>query len=327
MSQLLQKLKNIHKNKKIRVCLPEFMDERILQAANQLLLQSLEVEIVFIEISKNLISTCEALGCQTLLQEKGQRFHILPAPQSASDILSTHPHLASSLPELSHPVFPLYMAAHLLAQGQVDVVLAGAVYTTADVIRAGMRLVGKEHSDAKLSGAFVMEKGDLNLIFTDCGVTIEPDEESLVQSAMQAVRLYRQLQVMGDEPRVAFLSFSTHGSAKHSSAEKMARCAKIFAERYPDVAVDGELQFDAAIDLEVGKRKAPASLVAGRANIFVFPDLNAGNIAYKIAQRLGGFSAYGPILLGLQKPYSDLSRGTSIDDIVASAWINARRIP
>jgi len=133
------------------------------------------------------------------------------------------------------------------------------------------------------------------------------------------------MKITGLTPRVAFLSFSTNGSARHEMVDKVLEGLAIFKERHPDIAADGEMQFDAAFVPDVAKRKMPSSEVAGNANVFVFPDLNAGNIGYKIAQRLGGFEAYGPILQGLAKPFSDLSRGTSVDEIVVSAYINYLR--
>ncbi|MFK7823157.1 MAG: phosphate acyltransferase [Oligoflexales bacterium] len=222
----------------------------------------------------------------------------------------------------------LVQAGVLLRQGDIDSVLAGALYTTADVIRAALPTVGLAQGVKTLSGSFLLanENADIKaMIFADCGVVIEPTAEQLVDIAYESVKTWRHL--YGEEmmPYLAFLSFSSKGSAKHPSAEKMAKAWSLFKAKFPDIPSDGELQFDAAIDAEIGKRKAPSSKVCGRTNIFVFPDLGAGNIAYKISQSLGGYQAYGPILQGLAKPYSDLSRGASVREIIVSSFINGVR--
>jgi len=162
-------------------------------------------------------------------------------------------------------------------------------------------------------------------IYADCGVVIDPTVEQLCDIARESVRTWQGVLAGRGDPVVAFLSFSTRGSASHPFQEKMAKAAALFHERHPEIKSDGEMQFDAAFDVAIGNRKCPGSPVPGAANIFIFPDLNAGNIAYKITQRLAGFSAYGPILQGLAKPFSDLSRGATIEDIVTAANISLLR--
>lgn len=219
-------------------------------------------------------------------------------------------------------------AASQLGAGRLDAVLAGNVATTAEVIRAGITGVGLAPGVRTVSGAFIMNripdsdgKGGALYLYADCGVVIAPTVRQLVDIAAESVKTWRRL-VPDQEPVAAFLSFSTKGSAQHESQAKIAEAAALFKAQYPAVAADGELQFDAAIDPEIGQRKAPESPAAGRANCFIFPDLDAGNIAYKVTQRLAGFEAYGPILQGLAKPFSDLSRGSTEADILASAYIN-----
>lgn len=232
---------------------------------------------------------------------------------------------------------PLYQAGALVAAKQVDTALAGAVSTTAAVIRAALSTVGLAQGIHCVSGSFIMERAapDLSasaLLFADAGVIIEPTVEQLVDIAAASVETWTKLVPMsgfhqsGDQAVVAFLSFSTKGSANHPAAKKMAEAADAFKRKYPAIKTDGELQFDAAIVPEISARKCPESPVAGNANIFIFPDLGAGNIAYKITQRLAGYHAYGPILQGLAQPYSDLSRGSTPHDIYMSALLNLLRV-
>lgn len=226
---------------------------------------------------------------------------------------------------------PLYVAGALLDSGDADCVVAGCVSTTAEVIRAAISTVGLAPGMRTVSGSFIMDRIQLqassNLsetyIFADCGVVIDPTPQQLCDIAVASCATYSK--ITGKTPVVAFLSFSTKGSAQHPSAQKMIDATNLFHKKAPDIDADGELQFDAAFVKDIGQRKAPHSSVPGRANCFVFPDLDAGNIAYKITQRLGGFSAYGPILQGVGKPYSDLSRGATPEDIAISSIINILR--
>ena len=198
----------------------------------------------------------------------------------------------------------LFQAGVLLKQGAVDSVLAGSVFTTADVIKAGLTTVGLADGVKTLSGSFLLvheAQPPRAMIYADCGVVIEPTVEQLVDIAFESVKTWKHIYGDKAEPYLAFLSFSSKGSAKHPHAQKMVDACAMFKEKFPDIPSDGELQFDAAIDHEIGMRKAPNSPVCGKANIFIFPDLGAGNIAYKITQRLGGYRAYGPILQGLAK--------------------------
>jgi phosphate acetyltransferase len=221
----------------------------------------------------------------------------------------------------------LRFAVALLRAGRVDGVVAGAEATTAEVVRAGLRILGPEPGIRTVSSAFYMVLPPLGpepervLTFTDAAVVPSPAAEQLAEIADAACRA-REL-VVGDEPRVAFLSYATRGSAGGASVERVREGLAVFRERRPDVRADGELQADAALVPDVARRKAPGSAVAGAANILVFPDLDSGNIAYKLVQRLGGARALGPILQGLSAPLNDLSRGASVEDIVEVAYITA----
>ncbi|MFM8772120.1 MAG: phosphate acetyltransferase [Candidatus Kapaibacterium sp.] len=216
---------------------------------------------------------------------------------------------------------PLYCAGTLLADGRVDGAVAGAVSSTPDVVRAALWTVGIAPDTSVVSSFFLMAWPEKHLIFSDCGVVPEPSSEQLADIAWSAAENYRRL--LGDEPRVAFLCFSTRGSAAHSSVDHVRVAYERFHVQHPEVIADGELQFDAAFVPDVASRKAPDSPLEGMANVMIFPDLNAGNIAYKIAQRLGGATAIGPILQGLAKPYCDLSRGCTAEDVVLVAAITS----
>jgi len=235
----------------------------------------------------------------------------------------------SACPDLAPPGEGdgLRFAIALLAAGELDGVVAGAEATTAAVLRGGLNILGPANGTRTVSSAFYMVmppaggEPERVLTFTDAAVVPQPEPEQLAEIADSACRA-REL-VVGDEPRVAFLSYATRDSAGGAAVERVAGGLELFRRRRPEIPADGPLQADAALVPEIALRKAPGSAVEGRANILVFPNLDAGNIAYKLVQRLGRARALGPILQGLSSPLNDLSRGATVEDIVEVAYITA----
>ena len=213
-----------------------------------------------------------------------------------------------------------YFGTMLVKMGKADCLLGGATYSTADTVRPALQLIKTKPGNNIVSSCFIMVKDDQKLAMGDCAINIAPNEDELVEIAVETAKTAK---VFGIDPKVAMLSYSTYGSGKVDMVTLVANATKKIKEAAPDLAVDGELQFDAAVAPEVAKVKCAGSPVAGQANTFIFPDINAGNIGYKIAARLGGYEAIGPVLQGLNAPINDLSRGCNAEEVYKMALVTA----
>lgn len=218
-----------------------------------------------------------------------------------------------------------YFGTMLVKMGEADALLGGATYSTADTVRPALQLIKTKPGNKSVSSIFIMvrehEDGEPEILgMADCAINIKPSSEEIAECAIESAKTAK---VFGIDPKVAMLSYSTKGSGAGEDVDKMVEATKLAIEAAPELDIDGELQFDASVSPVVAKTKCKGSKVAGQANVFIFPDINAGNIGYKIAQRLGGFDAYGPILQGLNAPINDLSRGCNADEVYTMAIITA----
>lgn len=213
-----------------------------------------------------------------------------------------------------------YFGTMLIYTGRVDGLVSGAAHSTADTVRPALQIIKTKPGITKTSGAFIMMKEEERLIFADCAITVNPTAQELAEIAVESTKTAK---AFGIDPRVAMLSFSTKGSAVTEETEKVVEAARIAKELAPELLIDGEFQFDAAYVPSVAAKKAPESVIKGDANVFIFPTLDAGNIGYKLTERLGGYEAIGPILQGLNGPVNDLSRGCSAEDVYKLSIITA----
>lgn len=304
---------------------PESADERTLAAVMELTTHRILDPILVLDPAQpSTHAAARATGCPCVDPRDDAR------QDAASDAILTA-RRANGMTEKEArrlALTPLYFADYLVRDGAADGCVAGAVHTTSEVLRAALWLIGPAPGVRTVSSAFYMVvpafregHGTDVLTFTDCAVVPQPDVHQLADIAIAAGLDRRR--IVGDEPRIAFLSYSTLGSAEGTSVDGIRAAVEEVRRRAPHLAVDGELQGDAALIPAVAARKAPGSRIAGRANVLVFPSLDAGNIAYKLVQRLGGAAAIGPIVQGLRHPCSDLSRGATSDDISNVAAITA----
>ncbi|WP_404405504.1 phosphate acetyltransferase [Jeotgalibacillus malaysiensis] len=319
MSDLFTGLKEKLTGKERRIVFPEGSDERILRAASRLAAENILTPIL--------------VGNPNAIAEKANSVNVI---LDGCDIVdpSSYPEfdeLVSSFVERRKGKATVeqareilldenYFGTMLVYTNRADGLVSGAAHSTADTVRPALQIIKTKEGVKKTSGVFIMVRDDEKYVFADCAINISPDSSDLAEIALESAKTAEMFDV---DPRVAMLSFSTKGSAKSPETEKVTDAIKIAKEANPELTLDGEFQFDAAFVPSVAKSKAPDSDIQGDANVFVFPSLEAGNIGYKIAQRLGGFEAVGPILQGLNAPVNDLSRGCNEEDVYKLALITA----
>ena len=319
---LFEELKVEVKEKHPSIVFPEGEDERVLKAAFRLKEENIlepivlgkrsEVEETAKAISKdlnniNFIDPAEAKDIDEMAQVFFERRKGKITLEDAKALL---------LKDVN------YFGTVLVYMKKADGLVSGAAHATSDTVRPALQIIKMKEGYKKTSGVFVMVKGAERYIFADCAINIAPDSNDIAETAILSNITAKSF---GVDPKIALLSFSTKGSAKSDETEKVIKALEIVKERDASIAVDGELQFDAAFVPSVAEKKAKGSAIAGHANVFIFPSLEAGNIGYKIAQRLGGYDAIGPILQGLNSPVNDLSRGCNSDDVYKLALITAKQ--
>lgn len=308
-----------------KIVFTEGEDERILEASSRLLASSFLHPILVGNEEKIAAAAEEAgfniRGAQIIDPENYDRM------DEMVDSLCEIRKKKGLTPERAREVLKQanYFGTMLVKMGVADSLLGGATYSTADTVRPALQIIKTKPGNSIVSSCFILVRPRATgenevLAMADCAININPTEDELVEIAGETAECAK---IFGIEPKMAFLSYSTHGSGAGETVDKMSNATKKAKLKYPDIPIDGELQFDAAVSPRVARTKCPDSEIAGHANTFIFPDINAGNIGYKIAQRMGNFDAYGPILLGLNAPVNDLSRGCNALEVYSMAIITA----
>ncbi|WP_165252268.1 phosphate acetyltransferase [Adlercreutzia sp. ZJ304] len=321
MSTFLDEMVSRAKSRKQTIVLAEGNDERTLKAAEQLLNQNVADLIILGNADEIANSKYNLTGANLIDPQTSQLREEL-----ANELFELRKHKGMTIEEAQTLICDvLYFGVMLVKTNRANGMVAGACHSTGDVLRPSLQILKTAPGTKLVSSFFVMVVPDCNygnngtFVFADCGLEVQPDSERLAHIAVNSAKSFRTL--IGAKPYVAMLSHSTYGSAKNDDATKVVEATRIAKELAPDEAIDGELQLDAALCPDVASAKCPASQVAGKANVLVFPDLDAGNIGYKLVQRLAKAEAYGPITQGIAAPVNDLSRGCSAEDIFGVAAI------
>ncbi|MCY8056288.1 phosphate acetyltransferase [Bacillus inaquosorum] len=319
MADLFSTVQEKVAGKDVKIVFPEGLDERILEAVSKL--------------AGNKVLNPIVIGNKNEIQAKAKELNL-----TLDGVKIYDPHTYEGMEDLVQAFVERrkgkateeqarkalldenYFGTMLVYKGLADGLVSGAAHSTADTVRPALQIIKTKEGVKKTSGVFIMARGEEQYVFADCAINIAPDSQDLAEIAIESANTAKMFDI---EPRVAMLSFSTKGSAKSDETEKVADAVKIAKEKAPELTLDGEFQFDAAFVPSVAEKKAPDSEIKGDANVFVFPSLEAGNIGYKIAQRLGNFEAVGPILQGLNMPVNDLSRGCNAEDVYNLALITA----
>lgn len=319
MSNLFTALKEKVSGHNLRIVFPEGTDERILEAAGRLAADKTVVPVLIGNIEE-VSAKASDMGISVENMEIYDPANYIMMDELVAAFVERRKGKVTEEQARQILLDENYFGTMLVYLNKADGLVSGAAHSTADTVRPALQIIKTKQGVKKTSGVFIMVKGDEKYVFADCAINIAPDSQDLAEIAVESARTARMFDL---EPRVAMLSFSTVGSAVSEETTKVADAVKLVNEMDPQMIVDGEMQFDAAIVPSVAASKAPNSPLQGAANVFVFPSLEAGNIGYKIAQRLGGFEAVGPILQGLNAPVNDLSRGCNAEDVYNLALITA----
>ncbi|GHH97974.1 phosphate acetyltransferase [Neobacillus kokaensis] len=319
MSDLFTGLKNKISGREMKIVFPESLDERILRAAGRLAEEKLLIPILLGNIEQIQAKAAE-LGVSLDAVEIYDPSNYAGMDELVAAFVERRNGKATEEDARKILLDVNYFGTMLVYLNKANGLVSGATHSTADTVRPALQIIKTKEGVKKTSGVFIMVRGEEKYVFADCAINIAPDSNDLAEIALESAKTAEMFDV---EPRVAMLSFSTKGSAKSEETERVVAAVAEAKRRDPSVVLDGEFQFDAAFVPSVGKSKAPGSVIQGDANVFIFPSLEAGNIGYKIAQRLGGFEAVGPILQGLNRPVNDLSRGCNEEDVYKLALITA----
>ncbi|KFZ41953.1 phosphate acetyltransferase [Anoxybacillus flavithermus] len=319
MSDLFAALKQKVAGKNVTIVFPEGLDERILTAVGRLAAENVLHPIVIGE-QEAVVQKAKELGLTLGRVEIIDPRTYEGMEEMVAAFIERRKGKVTEEDARNILLDENYFGTMLVYMGKAHGLVSGAAHSTADTVRPALQIIKTKPGIRKTSGVFIMVRGDEKYVFADCAINIAPDSQDLAEIAIESAQTAKMFDI---EPRVAMLSFSTKGSAKSPETEKVIEAVRIAKEMAPELTLDGEFQFDAAFVPSVAKKKAPDSVIQGDANVFIFPSLEAGNIGYKIAQRLGNFEAVGPILQGLNQPVNDLSRGCNAEDVYKLSLITA----